>query len=227
MVMMGTREAAEMLGVTQNEIRRLRAHGSLAGQKVGGRFLFDTADLKRLQHPERSVGRPWSPSTAWAALELLSGLGTSLIDQPRTSRLKRRLKELSPDQVHWLARGRAQVGRFRASPRALSRVVSMASPTGDSALADDDVAFRFGLAAARNDSQFDGYLTHSLDRVISSARLKQDPSGNVTLRVLRDRNLAERVLGSDALIALDLMDSDDVRERAAGRRRIEDLINDL
>lgn len=216
-----------MLGVTQNEIRRLQAHGSLAGQKVGGRLLFETAELNRLQHSERSAGRPWSPSTAWAALELLSGLGTSLIDQPRTSRLKRRLKELSPDQVHWLARGRARVKRFHASPRALSRVVSLALPTGDSALADDDVAIRFGLAEARNDSHFDGYLTASLDRAVSSARLREDPSGNVTLRELPTWNLAERVLGSDALIALDLMDSDDVRERSAGRQRIEDLINDL
>ncbi|XKH58696.1 helix-turn-helix domain-containing protein (plasmid) [Citricoccus nitrophenolicus] len=227
MELVGTREAAEILGVTQNEVRRLHTSDALTGQKISGRLLFDTSELQRLHQSARAAGRPWSERTAWAALELLSGLGTTLIDQPRTSRLKSRLKSLGAEQVHWLARGRARTGRFRASPRAVGRVATMAQATGDSALSNEAVAFRFGLTSACSDSRFDGYLTDSLDRVISRARLQQDPTGNVILRQLSDMKLAERALGSDALIALDLMDSDDVRERSAGRHKIQELISGL
>lgn len=224
MELLSTREVADRLRVTQNEVRRLHASESLTGHKVGGRLLFDVDEVRRLQQTERKAGRPWSTRTAWAAVELLNGEQTTLIDQPRVSRLKKRLRGSTAEQVQWLARGRARTQRFHASQRALGRLASLALPTGDAALYDSGIAGRFGMAAPPVKDRFDGYLTVSLDDAVAQGRLRLDPSGNVILRELPDPNLVDGRVGTDAVIALDLMDSDDVRERSAGRERINELL---
>lgn len=228
MAMVTTHNASEILEVSPGEVRRLSASGTLQPVKIGGRLLFDTNQIQRIKRMHRTAGRAWSTRTAWAAVELLGGKGTALIDQPRTSRLRSQLRDMDALRFHGLARGRCHTSRYHASPRALDRLTALAHPTGVSVLATDGGARRFGMAAVTTEHRFDGYvLGDKVDMAVNRCRLRLDPAGNVTLRALDAAGLADRVLGSDALVSLDLMDSDDVRERAAGREMLDRLLDAL
>lgn len=227
MKMLTTAEAAELLGVSPREVRRLSSTGVLTGWRVGSTLLIDSADVHRRQRQSRRPGRTWSARTAWSALAMLSGSATDLIDQPRRSRLLARLRSLDATQFHALAIHRAESMRFHASERAVGRVMAALVPTGVSAIADEATAGGFGLAAVTVETRVDGYLRGGLESLIARARLTPEASGNVTVRLLPDGLTVDHLLGGRPVVALDLMDSDDVRERASGREILEGLLRAL
>lgn len=227
MDMLTTGEVAEQLRVSAREVRRLSTTGLLTGQKIGTSLVFDSAEVHRLQRQSRHAGRLWSARTAWAAVEMLSGVGTELIDQPRRSRLLAKLRQLEPEQIHRLAVRRAEVHRFHASERALVRLSGAVDPTGISVVAGEAEARRFGLAAVSTEKRVDGYFRGSLEALIRRCRLSPDPSGNATVRLLPEGLSIDHLLGSTPVVALDLMDSDEIRERASGRDMLEELIREI
>lgn len=57
--LLGTREAARILGVTQARVRQLIIAGLLHAEKVGRDHLIDPVELKRFSAEERRLpGRP-------------------------------------------------------------------------------------------------------------------------------------------------------------------------
>lgn len=225
MVMLTTAEVAERLGVSPREVRRLSFSGMLAGQKIGTALVFDSAEVYRFLRQPRRAGRLWSARTAWAALELLGDRSTDLIDQPRRSRLLAKLRDLEPEQFHRLAVNRAKAHRFQASTRAADRLSLSLSPTGVSTVSDERVARRFGLVGVTSEKRVDGYSRGSLEELIRQCRLKPESNGNATIRILPEGLDIDHLLGSTPVVAVDLMDSDEVRERASGRDMLKELIH--
>ena len=112
--------------------------------------------------------------------------------------------------------GRAEVRRYRASSSFLDRIRQSVTLTGSAAVdARRDVAGLFGLASAQRDA-VDGYVDRATVRhLVDLYHLVEDVGGNVTLRVADTWNAVGDV-ADDVVVALDLAESLDVRERSAG-----------
>lgn len=216
MELLTTNAVGSELGVSPVAVRRMVASGRLPATKVGASLAFEPAAVYRLQRDIRKAGRIWSSTTAWAAIEMLSGFKTELVDQPRRSKLADKMRTLDADEFHRLARKRCEVKRFHASPRASVRLAQLIEPSGVSALSDGTRSKNFGLAGVREEGRVEGYWDGRLAVLLSQVPMQLDANGNVVLRLVAKAAMG-RAGGTNALIALDLMDSDDVRERGAGR----------
>ncbi|MGB9034464.1 hypothetical protein BLJ79_17080 [Arthrobacter sp. UCD-GKA] len=219
-----TAMASEVLGISPAAVRRLVNSGRLQATKMAGRLLFEPASIHRIQRCSQAPGRIWSPRTAWAALEILHRHQTELIDQPRRSRLTRQLRSMEASELQRLARNHCQVRRFSAGSRVRSSLTGMLLPTGVSSIAQESVAGRFGLAGVLDEDRLEGYWTGSAESLLDQIPLANDETGGVLVRFLDDPELVSGAVGSDAVIALDLMDSDDIRERGAGRDTLQRII---
>lgn len=116
------------------------------------------------------------------------------------------------------------VRRYAAVPRARTRLTGLLTPAGTDVLTDPLVASRFGLAVIDGDTRLEGYFAGDRGALQRRLRLTSAPEGDVTIRYVTDDLSVEHLYGTDALTALDLMDSDDIRERAAGRDVLERLL---
>ncbi|GAA1365748.1 hypothetical protein GCM10009596_30210 [Arthrobacter rhombi] len=224
MDLLTTNEVAKVLGMAPAAVRRLASSGRLPSAKIGASLAFEPAGVYRMQREDRKIGRVWSAATAWAAIEMLSGMRTEIIDQPRRSRLAAKIQALDAAEFHRLARQRSAVRRFHASPRASTRLAGLIEPSGVMAVAAASRAARFGLAGVRSESRIEGYWTGRLEDLLSTVPLRPDAGGNVVIRLAEEAHM-KRAIGTDVLVALDLMDSDDVRERGAGRNVLEEYLH--
>ncbi len=205
-------DAAERLGVSTRQVQHLVARGELLSLARG---VVDETSVERLLAVRRgSHTRAWAESTAWAAVALLSGRAAGWLGESQRSRLRGRLRGMDADELVDRARGRARVSRYVAHRSAEERLRTE--------LVDTSVAAeRLGLAAT---NAIDGYLTATdLEAVVSRHGLIRDDTGSVTLRttsvdldVVRDL-----VSAGDVLVALDLAESLDIRERRAGTHALD------
>lgn len=70
---MTTRQAAEILQVTTEAVRKMLKTGRLEQTGVVGRMLLiDVDSVHRIHREGKRAGRLWTEQTAWAALFLLS-----------------------------------------------------------------------------------------------------------------------------------------------------------
>lgn len=207
MSLLAVSEAAERLGVSTRQVQHLVARGELRSLARG---VVDETSVERLLAVRRgSHTRAWAESTAWAAVALLSGREEGWLGQSQRSRLRGRLRGLGAEEMVERARGRASVSRYVAHRSAGER---LRSELVDSSSA----AERLGLATT---NAIDGYLaTTDLKAVVARHGLIRDDTGSVTLRAtLMDLDVVrDLVSASDALAALDLAESLDVRERRVG-----------
>lgn len=209
---LSTAEVAGRLGVSQRQAQRLVATGQLPlTRRVGRTELVDAASAQRLAGSMRRRGRPWAQSTAWAALWLLSGLATDWADAQTVSRLRQRLASTTPQALAWACRHRANTKRYRASTSFFGDIREMVCLSGASTLQPER-----DLMSPRPD-QIDGYCcTSDRDQMVSRFFLVEDPGGNVTLRVTQFSQILSMSIAPPAVAGLDLMESDDPRERSAG-----------
>ena len=119
---------------------------------------------------------------------------------------------------------RARPHRFQASPRPKVKVEGAVVVSGATALQRPELARRFGLATLEVDSRVEGYLIGGLEALQSRLRLGPSEEGAVLLRHVSDDVDPSALLGTDPLVVPALMDSDDTRERAAGRDVLEGLL---
>ena len=221
MAMMTTTKAAELLGVSRQETRRLaRAGDLLVVERVGQAMLLDAASVHRAAAQSRTRGRLWEPHTAWAAIDLLNGGNGAWLSYAARSKLKAKLGHISATEFNALARRRAVRHTFRASGSYLADIQQtlVASGTADTQRTDTD----FGLAA-RSD-HVEGYTDAvGLAEIVGAFDLVTDAAGNVTMHETKFTDgLAAG--SSAALTALDLSDSLDVRERSAGLQELARLL---
>ena len=217
-----TDAAAERLGVSQRQVQRLIASGELPAHRTAGdAWLVDALALNALARGRPSRGRPWTQETAWAALWQLSGLDANWPAPRAAARLIARLGHMSPDTLVHACRRRATTHRYRASESFLDALRERVALTGPSAtsVADFDMDADVG--------QVDGYCSRaSLEDLVAQFHLVPDERGNVTLRAIEtpeDALLARRSMPI-AVVAADLAESHEPRERAAGTRVLGRLL---
>lgn len=215
-------EAAEVLEVSQRQVARLASKEVLTVSRLVGRtLLLDSASVHRLAQRVRHNGRPWSAATAWAALALLSGKQVDWMDAPGLSRLRHRLRGLNAREVAWLSRRRATIHQMRGWGN-----VTGLLPTGVSALRDPQTAALFGLSAADRGS--DGYVAASaFPELVTGSGLYDDIEGQVVVRVVPEDAGYTLDHPLIAAVAVDLSESLDTREAAAGERILTELLTEF
>lgn len=222
MPQMTTAAAADRLGVSQRQVQRLIATGDLpASRTAGDAWVVDALALKALARTRPTRGRPWSGHTAWAALWQLSGLDADWLDRRSARRLSERLTSLDAEGLLHAARRRAVVHRFRVSDSFIEELTASVVRSGASAMTTE--VFGMGRDAAR----VDGYCDDgALDGLVRDFHLADDARGNATLRAapLRALPIGDRDEMPVAVVAADLAESLEVRERAPGTRVIEGLL---
>lgn len=217
---MTTAACAKVLGISARQVARLARAGELTvSRTVGGALLMDGASVHRLAKHGRHNGRPWTAATAWAALALLSGESVDWLDAAAISRLRHRLRASSASEVCWMTRRRAAVHRMRGWGKDEGLLHS-----GVSALRDPAMSELFDLTAVERGA--DGYVqARGFANLVTTLGLVEDRDGDVTVRVVTDDAgyAVDHVL--TAAVAVDLAESLDTRESAAGLRVLTDLLD--
>jgi hypothetical protein len=210
--------AAQRLGRSPHEVRRLVRAGQVCAHRRAGRWFVPISEVRRLQRLRQPVGRPFSPGSAWALLAMLAGDEPEL-SAPRRSQLRRHLHDA---EIHELA---ARLGR-----RASRRLV-YAHPSMLDALAADPRVVLTGLAAAEHagarlvgadNDELEGYVAESdlAGLYVSYGLVDAETVANVVLHVTEDEAQVPRQSGMAAapLAGLDLWESGDARASEEGQR---------
>lgn len=190
-----------------------------ARRTAGDAWVVDALAVNALGRSRPTRGRPWSAEVAWGALWVLSDLEAPWVDQRTRSRLSSRLASMDALGLVHACRRRAEVARYRVSESFLDELREVVVRSGASA------AERYGLA--EDPARLEGYCDAETSAELRAKfRLVDDERGNVTLRVTRFAE-AVKVGGRTmppAVVAVDLAESYEVREREAGLRAVEDLL---
>jgi excisionase family DNA binding protein len=219
-----TGEAAMRLGVSAHEVRRLIAAGELTATPAGRFLLVDEASVRRRGGVQIGRGRALAPGTAWAALWEASGERADWLDRATRSRLRSWLRDRSAEAIAVACRRRAERHELRALPAYRGAVIT-----------DDDVVLG-GMSAAEQvgadivtlgDHEDELYCADAtLRRLTKEYGLSSAGQANLIVRVpkLADVELLRRPVMPVAVVAVDLLDSDDVRTRRAGAKLLEQAI---
>lgn len=183
--------------------------------RIGRAWAIEQHHLDRFKNHRASAGRPWSPSSAWAAVAVADGRESSLAPADR-SRARRRL---SGKGLHGIAKrlaARADRKRLYGHPSVLARLANEPNLvlSGVSAAAEhgaDVVALDF----------LEAYIPLSQEKdIIKRYALNPDAErANIVLRIVKDSvwPFASGVrIAPRAVVAVDLLESEDARSRRAG-----------
>lgn len=223
---MTTAEAAVHLGVTQRQIERLIHEGQLGEARTVGRTLLVAADpVHRLARRTRQPGRPWSERIAWAALSIVSGSEVDWLSAAERTRLTHRLRRTTAPEMQHVARNRAEVRRFRSRRASmLAEIADEIVPTAGSV--ESQRLQALGLTAGRR--SVDGYVpADQIAALAADFGLVEDVTGAVTLRAVTFERAFTEGVAPRAVVALDLSESLDTREQAAGLRELARILEDF
>lgn len=221
------REAAGRLKVNPSRVRAMIYKGQLVAEKVGDRWLVEPASVERRSAQKPPAGRGLARQNAWAALSLASGASGRSITVGRKlspfaqSRVRSRLRTADLTALVPRLRGRATVQRFRAHPSDLRRIT------------EEKGVVRAGASAAA-DYDVDIAAPGTLEAYVSAERLTKlqrkygfEPSAspNLVLHVVDDvwPFASSAKVAPAAVVALDLIESDDQRSRRAGEALLKRL----
>ncbi|BDO41631.1 hypothetical protein CELD12_11210 [Cellulomonas sp. NTE-D12] len=217
---MTTAEAARRLRVSQRQVERLIGRGEVPARRTAGdAWVVDALAVNSLGRSRPVRGRPWSPEVAWGALWILSDLEAPWVDQRTRSRLSSRLKSMEAPALVHACRRRADVARYRVSESFLDELREVLVLSGTSA------AEQYGLA--EDAARVEGYCeAEKAAELRAKLRLVDDERGNVTLRATRFARVVNVGLRTvpTAVVAVDLAESYEARERDAGLRAVEGLL---
>lgn len=221
---MSVKEAARRLGVSARRVQERIHDGSLAAEKVGGRWLVSDVDLLEIRH-RGGAGRPLSERSAWALLAAASDgrLLHECFAPPDRSRARARLRALRSDVgradldeaavlLGHALRNRAERHPFYASPRDLGdlrrdsrvRLSGLNHPASNMSAAD----------------VVEGYVRAEDLSGVAEFHLMSPASrqrANVVLHVLgaaAESFATPPVMESDLLYAADLAEHAGVREKS-------------
>ena len=212
--LISTADAAVRLALTPRQVRNLVAAGAL---RQVARGVLDATSVDRLDTVPRSGRQAWAPATAWAAIALLSGHGADGIGPSQASRLRGRLRDMTPEQLVERTRRRATVTRYSGHRSVLPRVADqLIVPVRD----------RLGLAAVPQEARVDGYVdAHGVDSLVRELALRVDDDGPITLRATAaDLDVVRDLSRDRVLAAVDLSTSLDPRERGAGLAAVREAL---
>ncbi len=211
--------AAERLGRSPHEVRRLLRAGQVCAHRRAGRWFVPVSEVRRLQRLPLPVGRPFSPGSAWALLTMLAGDEPAELSAPRRSQLRRHLLDADSEELA------ARLGR-RARRRFL-----YAHPSMLQSLAADPQVVLTGLAAAEragahlvatDDSELEGYVAEGYISTLSADHglVDADEVANVVVHVVDDavEIPVRRGVAAAPVVGLDLWESGDARACEEGQR---------
>jgi excisionase family DNA binding protein len=220
-------DAAQSLRVSSRRVRQLLEDGSLGGQRIGGRWLIARNELERRLQASPPPGRPLSSASAWHVLAALSEDHEELtrLPPPLRSRVRSRaarLRQLPLDEVakEWRStlRRRAAICEFYAHSSVLADLLN------------DPKVVRSGISAAYDHGAdlmvvggAEGYVqARNLSTVAKRYALNpaSAPDANVRLHTVdtgADWLFRHRVAPA-AVVAADLLDRDESRDRTAGAK---------
>ncbi|AKU17959.1 hypothetical protein [Luteipulveratus mongoliensis] len=211
-------DAATRLGVNQRQAQRLAQTGRLqVVRRVGRSVLVDDESVTSILRGQHSRGRRWTANTAWAAIELLQqGETTRLVGSAR-SRLKRRLGEVSVEELVRLASDRALTRRYTQTRRTRAALATELALSGVSRLGEDELGVDLDLTRAEGD-RVEGY-TLAVNELEQRFGLIGDAEGDVLVHATE----VPFVIGS-VTTALDLIERGLTREKAAATRYLESVL---
>lgn len=219
MSVLGVAAAAVDLGVSPRRVRQMLADGVLAGERVGRAWVIESEQLRQVEHRRPEVGRPWSAASAWAVLGLADGEEPGLSPVERFRARKRLAQGL--DCVAGRLCARANPQPFYAHPGVLNR------------LAEAPRVVRGGVSAAAAHGAdlvvgdaFEGYVrAGDVAALVDRFGLDDQVSRpNVLLRVIEDvvwPFMPGQSAAGRAVVAVDLLESEDPRSRRAGADLLE------
>ncbi|MFJ9367642.1 helix-turn-helix domain-containing protein [Nocardia sp. NPDC101769] len=208
--------AAAMLGISVRHARRLVNAGHLT-RVTRGLLERDSVD-RYLMSQRQGRTRGWAEHTAWGAIALLSGGKADWLGQTQVSRVRRTLRELTdPNEFIARVRDHAHVRIFTAHRAALPRLRTIVLRPDMNALGIVDL----------DENYLDGYIAaQQLNNTIQTLGLRDDPSGNVTLRVTDfDFDQVGKVVATSVVVAaLDAATALDPRIRGVGQRALTETL---
>ncbi|MEN3360473.1 MAG: hypothetical protein V7637_4455 [Mycobacteriales bacterium] len=220
-------DAAQSLGVSSRRVRQLVDEGNLGGQRIGGRWIIDRNELDRRRQSSPPSGRPLSSVSAWHVLAALAEANDELelLSPPLRSRARSRaarLRRLPSDIAGrvWQStlRRRASLHEFYAHPSVLNALLS------------DPQIVRSGISAAHDHGAdlmvvggAEGYVrARDVSTVVERYALNpaSRPDANVWLHTVDAGGdwLFGRRVAPTAVVAADLLERDDARDRWAGAK---------
>lgn len=210
--------AAAQLKLSERRVRQLLEAGVLQGERVAGRWLLDDEELADFERRQRPAARPWSSAAAWA---VLSELAHSELRPPSSpvqrSRARQRLDSQSLAELLPQLRQRAQLMRCYAHPAALRRL----EEEDGLVLAGASAAPRAHADLIAPAGHLDAYVRDDVvPALLRRFAVEKDAERpNLNLRVVAQAHWpfppGERA-APPAVVALDLLESNDSRERRAG-----------
>lgn len=239
-------EAAARLSVSTQRISALCSNHLLTTYTFGSRKILISLDsVNRYKQQNSKSGRAYAPSSAFAALFMLSGCEVSWINRQQKYRIEAYLRSISPQNLVNRSKNRAKTIEYwcRKSRLAeLSDHLILSAATGG-------MHSQFQLTQT---DKIEGYISSiKLEDLINKFHLKNKEDGvsssvaNVKLRVIEDskvfdfisQNVSSRI-NEDAQVtsaksfmpiavcAADLAESLDVRERQSGLNILSKLITE-
>lgn len=209
-----TAQAAERLGVSAHEVRRLIATGELIGSSLGRLLLVDEESLLLRDQQVVRRGRALASRTAWAALLEVSGERAEWLDRSSRSRLRSWLRRTDPETIAAACRHRARRHLLRVLPVYQQELLASSGVVhgGITAAVGADIL-------ARTDDVKEVYCSNDRLKVLRSEYgLISTPSANLIVRVPTfEWSFTSRQQMPVGVVAVDLLESTDVRTRRAGR----------
>jgi len=204
-------ELAERLGVTKRRALELLRTQIISGhQLANGTWLADGASVVRYQlSAPKGSGRTLDGATAWGLLWELSGLRADWLSASTYARVRRRIRERTPADIVALVSSRTKPHYFTAAnvERASKGLIKTGRAASDQISSDllSDTRHVCGYVRSGNVTEY-----------ARSNFMIARPTG---LDVIYDNTLPFEYEGErmpPAVIAADLANSTDTRERSAG-----------
>lgn len=213
-------EAAKDLGLSEQRVRALLAAGLLDGRKLAGRWFVFPESIERVRLRRNVRGRLLSPSNAWAFLLAASGQDPDWLSPWDRSRLQDRL---ASDWERWIPRlrDRASVARVQAHEGSLGKIRSDRRLV----LSGISAAKQSGVDLIRRD-QVEAYVRErELPKLVREYKLEESPRPNLVLHIVSGNwpFQEDQRVAPPAVVAVDLIESEDPRSRRAGKAALKRL----
>ena len=214
-------EAAEHLSVSPRRVRQMLSDGTLDGHRVGRGWAIEERAIRTAAASRRPAHRPWTARSAWSVLALADGMEPRCTSSER-SRAERRLAIGLPQLLDRLS-SRAQRLTFYAHPATRDRIAVEPGVVRTSASASPE----HGLGIVGS-GPLDAYLKRGDLQAIRDAFVMEERSerANVVLRVVEDHLWPfpdGAVAAPPAVVAVDLLESEDERSRRVGAELLQRL----
>ncbi len=214
-------EAAEHLGVSSRRVRQMLSDGTLDGHRVGHGWVIEERSIRTAATSRRPAHRPWTARSAWSVLALADGIDPRCTSYER-SRAERRLAVGLPNLLDRLG-PRARRLSFYTHPGTRDRIAVQPGVVRTAASASPEHAL--GLVGS---GPLDAYLKSSDLQAIRNAFVMEErvERANVVFRVVEDQMWPfpeGAAVAPPAVVAVDLLESEDERSRRAGTELLQRL----